>query len=340
MAPTNFRKSAYRIAKRATAMAVGAASKIPIKASFNYTTTQNVTTAVGGATTSTSKTIYRKKRLSRKAKRRIRKSKKRRALNDMKTVAPVTAVFNGRETQQYLNPDNQNIMIHLLGGANGTDDPANTWTHMGLQDMATICQDDRVNQAAESVYIDRQKISSTLYNNSPIPLEIDIYFVRWYQRINMTAVNPYELISAARLDTTLVTDGVTVFPGVNEFNRGWTPFTYNQTLKQYGMYVLEQKKFMLAPQDTIFLDKNISVKKRFGVRQFIPAEKGLGTFTNQPTFIGPATYGYMIIFKGPGTSVHGAGQALEVRTTREYVYKPLAPQQNQVQDRWIANANV
>ena len=298
-------------------------------------------TFVGGGTESHGRLVYKKKKLSKKSKRKIKKFKKRATKIQLSNLSSTTVLFNGYESVQLLANDRQYNVVSLLGASNGVPNAGGNLflNYMGLKDLKTIIDgDNRIDNAAESLFVESMKYSCTVYNNWTSPLELDVYFCRVYPRNEFTFANPVRLLEVSATDSIEVTNAAgQTQAGIGVQDRGFTLLTLPKA-KQYGMHVISQKKYLVAPKDTVFLNKFIKVGKKVNVRKFVSAAAtSAGTGVIEENFVSPFTYVYWYTFKSPSGDVMGQGSTLDFRASREYKYKVLSST-DLYHDRWIAPA--
>lgn len=264
---------------------------------------------VGGNDETIARTVWKKKKLSKKAKKWKRIKTKRAKSIAIKNAAPRTVVFNGREIGVVRNQ--QDGLYCLAYGANGDGGTDNV---LGNRDLRLLCdREPSFNETAEKIIIGSCRLSCTFTNCSVHTLECDIYEVTFYDK-GHTFKNPNEMSFRAYNDIPEIPG----FTGLSLENRGVTLFDMPH-LKKLGMYVQKFSKAILAPGASILHNAYFSKSRTIGVRDVLKAQDQLAS---PERFVGsiPVKCWY-VIYKPTREITEAVPGGVEVTCTRKYVYR-------------------
>lgn len=261
----------------------------------NYTTVQHDTS-----------TVYRKRRMPGKKRRRWRKFARRvRAVSDY-MVGLKTVLFNDSTTVTFASGYQKNYSIHLYGSAGtnvaGRED--------GARDLSQIFSADTLSGASSrsdvKLFFKSAVLDATFTNLATSVVELDIYEIMYFKTCNQTSL--YLSIAAAETDTA----AIGAQPGLSIINRGATPFDFPLLIKDNGMKILKKTKFYLGTGNAVNYQIRMPGNKVLSNNDI----KDLSSF-QQPKL----TRTLLCIAKCVDPAYVGDG--IRVGVTRKYAYKAL-----------------
>lgn len=260
------------------------------------------------------KTIYRKKRMPRRQRKRW--SKKKRGFDAMllKRLATKTVVFNDTlDTGNWVGGLQRNLVVHLYGKY-GTDRGAPTQqVEVGTNDVYTTMNNDNAsNESIEKICYESAILDFTTTNSGTSQLEVDVY--EFYTGALRQDTQSWGFDqSLAQAATPLINGG----PGNMDLDaRGVTPFEF-PLMSRYGWKILKKTKYLLSP------GKAFTYQVRDPKNRWVAGADVYKTSPNSDLCLRGATRSYLFIAKQVAGQPTDEVNRLVVGATRVYRYKIL-----------------
>lgn len=256
------------------------------------------------------KTVYRKKRMPRRMRKRW--SKKKRGFDSMllKRLATKTVVINGTATNFWTDSSQRSCIVHLYG-KNGTDRGS---AEIGTDDVWTVASNDPItNEQIEKICFESAVLDFTVSNTGESTLEFDVYeFYAGGLRNHIT--NNWGSDQGIAQSVTPVMGGTGVPLDLD--SRGVTPFEF-PLMGKYGWKILKKTKFLISP------GKAFTYQYRDPRNRFISGTDIFRSTLGSDLSMKGATRSFLFLAK----SVVGSGEtdqsAFQVGATRVYRYKVI-----------------
>lgn len=292
----------------------------------SYTMTVTEESRSGGGVTSQfdKMTVYRKKKMPwKKRKRWVGFVKKVRAAI-MKDIGTKTVLRNGQMTSSFAT-DGQGVLAATLYGFDGA---ASTSVQQGQDDVKKIFQNDpdltdptAVALFASGVLDLTMTNTSSTVSNQNLGLEVDVYDIVF--RRDLDGIDPINWLNSCLTATGPINS---LTPQISLVDRGATLFEIPDAAAK-GMKILSKKKYFLGSGEVATYQLRDSRNRSF-------RSDLVDTSDNNFVWKG-ATRTLIIITKGvPTASPLEVTKVLQVGVTRKYAYKIIS--KNTDQDNIIA----
>lgn len=281
-----------------------------------FTSTKSQKSSSGVTDQYDKKTIYRKRRMPRKMRKRW--SRKKRNFDSMliKKLATKTIVLNGTIGAAWAGPSQRNNVIHIYG-KNGTE---RAGSELGTDDVYRICTNDpQSDDQIEKVIFDSALIDFTVANTGATNLEFDVYEMYSGKLRNHITPNWGSDQGTAQIQTPVIGGGGV---SLNLDARGVTPFEF-PLMSRYGWRITKKTKFLLSP------GKAFTYQYRDNRNRWV---KGTDIFRNAAgtdMCLYGGTRTFLFLAKNVVGTDNESQNAYTVGTTRVYRYKVL--QDNQIE---------
>lgn len=275
-------------------------------------TKQTVKSGMGVTDQYDKKTVYRKKRMPRKMRKRWRRKKGQFDSMLLKRLATKTIVFNDElSTGNWNGPTQRNLVVHLYG-KNGSERGTNGALENGNRDVYDIMQNDpAANEEIEKICFESAVLDFTAANSGETTLEVDVY--EMYTG-GLRKQSPNWGTDQGQAQAVPPPGGGT--PNMDLDSRGISPFEF-PFMSQLGYKILKKTKYLLSP------GKSFTYQVRDPKNRWVRGTDVYESDNLQDYTLRGATRTYLFLAKPQVGQALDLDSRLSVGSTRVYRYKVL-----------------
>lgn len=258
------------------------------------------------------RTIYRKKRMSRKMRKRWRKKKNQFDAMLLKRLGTKTIVFNDELTTGNWNGGTQrNLVVHLYG-KNGTERGTGGAIENGNRDVYDIMINDPMsNEEIEKICFESAVLDFTAANSGDTTLEVDVY--EMYTG-GLRKESPNWGTDQGQAQAVPAPGGGPAT--MNLDSRGVTPFEF-PTMSTLGYKIIKKTKYLLGP------GKSFTYQVRDPKNRWVKGTDVYESVNGNDFTLRGATRTFLFLAKPQVGQALDLDSKLSIGSTRVYRYKVL-----------------
>lgn len=266
------------------------------------------------------KTIYRKKRMPRRMRKRWRRKKRSFDAMLIKRLGTKTIMFNDTLTAKWTGGGQRNVVQHLYGKNGLERSNVDGNLEVGNRDVFDIVNNDPLaNEQVEKAVFESAVLDFTCANNGATTLEVDVY--EFYSGSLKNHVTPNWGTDQGQAQS-LVEQPSGAAGNLDLDDRGASPFEF-PLMSRYGWKILKKTKYLLSP------GKSFTYQYRDPRNRWIKGTDVFRSANGTDMVFKGATRSFLFLAKAQVGQPADAQNLFNVGATRVYRYKIM--QNNRIQ---------